>query len=172
MERKNISVRQVDFDRYWFRLTFSVLFILTPISYSSLHYCLYSSECHGSFSLLYILLLTWRWVYLKHLVVFCLHQNMTQSVQGHSVTTSWSEYTFLWLLLCCFFSLQASVSSSFLAALHTYHTLLTGNERWRKKASRERREEKPDVQDWCHSELSGKMGVKTKKPQNGSWYVV
>ena len=102
-------------DRYWFRLMFSVLLILTPISYSSLHYCLYSSECHGSFSLLHILLLTWRWVYLKHLVVFCLRQNVTQSVYSHTSTTSWSEYTFLWLLLCCFHSLQASVSSSFIS---------------------------------------------------------
>ena len=41
--------RKRGIDRYWFRLTFSVLFILAHISYSFLHYCFYSSECYSSF---------------------------------------------------------------------------------------------------------------------------
>ena len=43
------SWESLGYDRYWFRLTFSVLFILAHISYSFLHYCSYSSECYSSF---------------------------------------------------------------------------------------------------------------------------
>ena len=61
--------------------------------------------------LLYIFILTWRWVYLWHTAVLaCLHQNMTQSVHMHSSSTLGGEYIFYdWS--CVFHFWLALVSS-------------------------------------------------------------
>ena len=50
-------------------------------------------------------------------------QNLTQSVHSHSSTPTWSEYTFLWLLLCCFFHFRLQFVLALLTAHNTKQKL-------------------------------------------------